>query len=171
MIFSKRFFAVIGLILFCHIHPYAQDMNNQKLFHILQDQATDIEGASGAWSFTYDDHMMLLITDETHNRMRVITPIDEIKNLTQLELKNALMANFHTALDVKYAISDDLMWSVFIHPLKELTSDQVRDALKQVAQAADTFGGSYSSTDLVFPGAAGNADEGGKAKDPVKKKM
>jgi hypothetical protein len=171
MISSKQFLTALSLMVITFVQPRAQDMNNQKLFHILKDVATDIDGASGAWSFAYANHMMLLITDETHNRMRIITPIDEVRNLSQLEYKNALMANFHTALDVKYAISDDLMWSVFIHPLQELSHEQVTDALKQVAQAADTFGGSYSSTDLVFPGAQDDGDEEAKPKKSDKKKM
>jgi hypothetical protein len=171
MIFSKQLFVALSLMLTGHFSTHAQNMNNDVLHGILKDVATEIEGAKGAWSFTYNNHMMLLITDENHNRMRVITPIDEVKNITQLEIKNALMANFHTALDVKYAISDDLIWSVFIHPLKELSADQMRDALKQVAQAASTFGGSYSSTDLVFPG-AGDAEGGkDKPKKSDKKKM
>jgi len=64
------------------------------------------------------------------------------------------LANFHTALDIKYAISDDVLWSAFIHPLRELTVAQVKDALSQVYYANITFGTTYTSTDLVFPGKA-----------------
>ena len=61
------------------------------------------------------------------------------------------MANFHSALDLKYAISDDVLWSTFIHPLRELTVAQVKDAVSQVYYANRTFGTTYTSTDLVFP--------------------
>ena len=44
------------------------------------------------------------------------------------------------------------MWSVFIHPLKELANHQVLDALDQVHAASITFGTTYSSINLVFPG-------------------
>lgn len=60
-------------------------------------------------------------------------------------------ANFHTALDVKYAISDDILWSVFIHPLKELNKDEVLSAINQVYEASVTYGTTYSSTGLTFP--------------------
>ena len=63
-----------------------------------------------------------------------------------------MVANFHSALDVKYALSDEIIWSVYVHPLKELSEEQVADAVKQVYTAAKTFGSSYSSTNLVFPG-------------------
>ena len=66
-------------------------------------------------------------------------------------LRKSLEANFHSALDVKYAISDDVMWSIFVHPLRELTENQLINALSQVYQAAETFGTSFSSTGLIFP--------------------
>jgi hypothetical protein len=84
--------------------------------------------------------------------MRIISPITELTNLPQEELLNALTANFHTALDVKYAISDGALWSVYIHPLKELTEPQLESAILQVYNAAETFGTLYSSTNLSFPG-------------------
>lgn len=133
---------------------HGQKMDNKGLLKILEGNVEQLEGHNGAWSFVYDDLMMLMLTDESHNRMRIISPIDEVSNLTQSQIVDALTANFHTALDVKYAIADELMWSVFIHPLKELSSEQVEDAIRQVARAASTFGSTYSSTDLVFPGAS-----------------
>jgi hypothetical protein len=91
--------------------------------------------------------------------MRIITPIMETKNLEEEQLLNMLVANFHSALDVKYALSDEIIWSVFIHPLKELSEHQVLDAIDQVYAASATFGATYSSTDLVFPGNTKKKDE------------
>ncbi len=54
-------------------------------------------------------------------------------------------------LDAKYAISDEILWAVFIHPLKELSDKQISSAIKQVYSSAITFGTSYSSGNLVFP--------------------
>ena len=84
--------------------------------------------------------------------MRIVSPIVEREKIGEDELLNALVANYHSALDVKYALSDEIIWSVFTHPLRELTDHQVIDAIHQVYQAAKTFGGSYSSTNLAFPG-------------------
>jgi len=92
------------------------------------------------------------VYDENANRMRIISPIVETKDLEEEQLLNALVANFHSALDVKYALSDEIMWSVFIHPLRELSTNQVLDAIDQVHAASATFGNTYSSTGLVFPG-------------------
>jgi len=101
--------------------------------------------------------------------MRIISPITEIFKLDDDELKNALVANFHTALDVKYAISDDLLWAVFIHPLKELSEEQVKDAMLQVYSASVNFGTTYSSTNLIFPGVL-NKDDSDKEKKDKKEK-
>ena len=107
---------------------------------------------SSTWQFLYKDRLIICITDENANRMRIISPIIEREKLEEEQILNSLVANFHTALDVKYAISDEILWSVFTHPLKELTDHQVEDAISQVYYANLTFGVSYSSTTLTFPG-------------------
>jgi len=102
--------------------------------------------------FKINDGLLMCIYDSNANRMRIISPIVEREKLNEDELLNALVANFHSALDVKYALSDEIIWSVYTHPLKELSEAQVIDAIQQVYAAAITFGGSYSSTNMVFPG-------------------
>jgi len=67
-------------------------------------------------------------------------------------LLDALTANFHSALDVKYAISKDVLWSVFIHPLKELSVVEAESAVDQVVNAATNFGTTFSSTEMIFGG-------------------
>ncbi len=131
---------------------FGQEMTNDKLEEIITQVADTVAGGDGQWQFAIKERLFLVVTDATHNRMRIISPVDDISNLTEGEILNALVANFHTALDVKYAISDEMLWSVFIHPLRELTDEQVEDAIIQVYNAAATFGTTYSSTNLSFPG-------------------
>ena len=83
--------------------------------------------------------------------MRIIAPIAEEASITQEQMKRCMQANFHSALDVKYCISDGILWSAFIHPLQELTKDQVLSAISQVYSAALTYGTVYSSGSLSFP--------------------
>ena len=80
-----------------------------------------------------------------------MSPIIEQKKLAYTDMLKLMEANFHSALDVKYAISDDILWSVFIHPLKELNKDEVLSAINQVYEAAVTYGTTYNSTGLTFP--------------------
>lgn len=129
----------------------AQEMNNQKLGEIIEKVSDSLQGDNGNWQFMIDNVLFYCITDENHNRMRIISPIVESKKMDKELMYNSLIANFHTALDVKYAISDDILWSVFIHPLKELSNHQIEDAIFQVHNANKTFGDTYSSANLVFP--------------------
>ncbi len=126
-------------------------MNNKKLDTIFRTLIEDITGGNGHWQFVIGDTQIICLTDELHNRMRFIAPIIETKKMTASEMTACLEANFHTALDIKYAISDDVLWSVFMHPLKELTENQVEDAIQQVYAGAQNFGTSYSSSNLYFP--------------------
>ena len=147
---KKHLIFIFALIISHSI--YSQQMTNSRLGDIISATADTVVGQDGRWQFLLRDRMMLCITDSTHNRMRIISPLAEISELDEKEILNALVANFHTALDVKYAISDDQMWSVYLHPLRELTEEQAADAIIQVYNAAATFGSIYSSTDLSFPG-------------------
>lgn len=128
----------------------AQKMDNKKIAKLLGGVADSINGQTGYWQFKYFDRYFILITDETNNRMRIMSPIANESELDDVYFKKALEANYHTALDVKYALAESIMWSVFIHPLKELNDDQLLDAISQVYAAAATFGYSYTSTNFVF---------------------
>ncbi|PKP47956.1 MAG: hypothetical protein CVT95_05015 [Bacteroidetes bacterium HGW-Bacteroidetes-12] len=128
----------------------AQKMDNKKIAKLLGGVADSINGQTGYWQFKYFDRYFILITDETNNRMRIMSPIANEADLDDVYFKKALEANYHSALDVKYALAENIMWSVFIHPLKALNDDQLLDAISQVYAAAATFGYSYSSTNFVF---------------------
>jgi len=125
-------------------------MTNQDLNHIFSTNYELRQAHMGHWEFEIDGKEIVCLTDEGNNRMRIISPIIQIKKVSPQELQKCMEANFHTALDVKYAISNDLLWSAFIHPLRELTAQQVKDAVSQVYYAAITFGSSYSSSNLYF---------------------
>lgn len=65
-------------------------------------------------------------------------------------MDRAMEANFHTALDARYATTHGQMWSVFIHPLASLDDDLFRSAIHQVAVAKMTFGDTYTSGVMQF---------------------
>lgn len=141
------------LLLFFFLSPVrSQDMRPEKLKELIVQVSDTLQNNGNAFQFMYKQKLMICIYDEKANRMRIISPIVKREELEEDELLNALVANFHSALDVKYALSDEIIWSVYTHPLKELSEEQVLDAIEQVFAAAVTFGTTYSSTDLVFPG-------------------
>ncbi|WP_303316615.1 hypothetical protein Q4Q34_07365 [Flavivirga abyssicola] len=137
---------------------FSQDMNNEKLDTIYTTVSDSIQGKPGAWQFFVKEIPLMSITDTNHNRMRIISPIADSSSLSDELIKAALVANFHTALDVKYAVSDGVLWSVFIHPLKELSEHQVKDAVSQVYYAHINFGTTFASTALTFPGRVSDSD-------------
>lgn len=127
-------------------------MNNVQLELLISKIGTIIEGQPGYWQFQFNERQLVCITDETHNRMRVMTPVASEDDLDEEELKTILEANFDRAMDAKYALSNSLLWSVYTHPLSELSNDQFLDSISQVEQLANTFGTTYSSSDLKFRG-------------------
>lgn len=146
--------AILPILFFClsaNIQLSAQSMDNEQLGKIFHLMADTVIGQAGMWQLLVIETPMVCITDQVANRMRIVAPIKKVEELKEGELMESMEANFHTALDVKYAISEGLIWSVFIHPLKELSNNQVVDAITQVRSAALTFGKDYTSTDLVFP--------------------
>ncbi|MFD2561969.1 hypothetical protein [Aquimarina rubra] len=147
------------------IFSQAQNMNNDTLGEIITKKADTLGGIPGNWQFVYKETAMLCITDAKNNRMRIIAPIMESSNLDKDLLLDSMTANFHSALDVKYAISNGILWSAYVHPLKELSTEQVESAISQVYLAAKTFGTTFSSTELLF--GAGSLEEEHK-KDPKK---
>ncbi|MEO0571375.1 MAG: hypothetical protein AAF039_06690 [Bacteroidota bacterium] len=156
--------SIFAFILLCCLnYGISQDMNPRKLIDIIEQEADTVSIQGNSILFLVNDAVLRCIYDENANRMRIISPIVEREKLGEEELLNALVANFHSALDVKYALSDEIVWSVYAHPLKQLSEAQVVDAIQQVYAAAVTFGGSYSSTNLVFPG---NTNKKEKPKRP-----
>lgn len=147
---TLRALLIVFALLFV-LPGYSQDMNNDGLEEILQTISDTIQGGNGNWQFVVNGLPIFCITDQVHNRMRIVTPIQHMDDVTAEQMADCMEANFHTALDVRYAVSDDILWVAYIHPLRELQPDQVVNAIIQVYNAALTFGTSYSSTDLTFP--------------------
>ncbi|HEB62796.1 MAG TPA: hypothetical protein ENI82_06560 [Bacteroidetes bacterium] len=162
LLFLSSLFFINTSNLFAQEKP----MNNAYMNEILKEVIDEVQGELGNWQFIHNNHLVLIITDEAHNRMRIFTPVIEEQKLEDGQLTKMLKANFHSALDAKYCLFNEFVITVFTHPLKELQKDQFIDAIKQVLTLADTFGTTYSSTELIFsPG----IEESEKEKEADKK--
>ena len=128
-------------------------MNNRLLDELIREVGDNVDGQPGYWQFEFIGRQLVCITDEHFNRMRVMTPVANEESLSDATVRKILAANFDRALDAKYATSQDLLWAIFMHPLRELTPRQISDAFQQVQTLADNFGTSYSSCGLYFGGA------------------
>lgn len=127
-------------------------MNNERLAGLIRRVDPDVKGNAGHWVLKYNDIPLYVITDEHADRMRIMTPITEAANIKSEVLYRMLQANFDSALDARYAIAQDRVWSVFLHPLSTLSDKDFFSGLAQTAVAMKTFGTSYSSGALIFQG-------------------
>lgn len=131
--------------------PVHVSTNNQILELFLEDLMSEYSGEPGRWTFNLYDVDMVLITDENYDRMRLMAPVaDAPPSMPLDQLRNLLEANFDRALDAKYAIWRDRVWSTFVHPLSDLTKNELQNAIRQVATLTRNYGSSYSSTDYSY---------------------
>ncbi|MEM9781392.1 MAG: hypothetical protein AAF899_02845 [Pseudomonadota bacterium] len=101
---------------------------------------------------TIEGTALMFVSDPRHNRMRLMSRIGPADALSEEQLMRIAQANFDTALDARYAVARGQIWSVYIHPLAELTETQLIEAVGQVVNAAESFGTTYSSGLLSFGG-------------------
>ena len=127
-------------------------MTNARLDGLIRQTSKTVKGEAGYWQIKIGGRDVLVITDARHNRMRIMSPVAAQDQLDKDELIRLLEANFGSALDSKYALRDQTLWSVFTHPLAELSDEQFLDCMAQVANLADNFGRSYASSNLIFGG-------------------
>ncbi|MEL6179829.1 MAG: hypothetical protein AAFS10_12795 [Myxococcota bacterium] len=126
-------------------------MDMDRLDQLLRSEAVGpVNGDDGVWEFVHNGVRMACLANADHDRMRLIAPILPVEQLTIAQVAQMMEANFHTALDARYATSNGILYATYIHPLSPLTDQQVRSALHQVASLARTFGTSYTSGELEF---------------------
>ena len=128
-------------------------MNNKQLGVLIRKAATQVhEDQLGFWKFEVEDSIAFVITDESHNRMRIMSPVIELASVPSDTLQILLEANYDRALDARYCINNEVIWSAFLHPLAELNDRQFLNALDQVVTLKNNFGSTYTSSGLVFGG-------------------
>lgn len=114
------------------------------------DPEARIEGHTA--QFRVGGRTLILVADEAAGRMRIMTPIAAVLEVGEAVLHRMLQANFDAVLDARYAIADGIVWSAYIHPLPPLQPAQVASAIEQVWTAAETFGTTYTSGELLYGG-------------------
>lgn len=111
----------------------------------------------GYWQFTIEKRPVVIVTDLKADRMRIMVPIAKVNQLTAEDLLRIAQANFDSALDSRYAVARNILWSVYIHPLRELHKRQFITAVGQTVNLAVTYGTTYSSGALTFGGGDSNS--------------
>ena len=125
-------------------------MTQQRLHEIIHDLGSEVTGRGPVLEFTFQGTRLACVSDREHDRMRIIAPIRRQSELSADQIVRILEANFHTALDARYATSEGVLYAAYIHPLAPLTEAQVRSAFVQVSNLVRTFGTTYSSGVLQY---------------------
>ena len=112
------------------------------------------------WTLRVQGVPVLIQTQESANRMRIVAFVAQAEDVPPDGIVLAMEANYHSALDARYAITDDWLVAAFLHPFKELDGNQFVMGLYQTVHCAITFGDSYSGGTMVF-GSTGDESESG----------
>ena len=129
-----------------------QIMTSQEMIEILIAAADESKTLSHMVLLVFRGIELRCIYDEKHDRMRIIAPVAARGDITGDQFEKAMNANFHTALDARYALNKGILYAAFIHPLSPLTKGQLESAFYQTATLAATFGKEYTSGFLTFQG-------------------
>ena len=127
-------------------------MNNERLNLLIRKIDKNVNGKPGFWRFSVEDTIVTVVTDERADRMRIIIPIVEAKELDEKMMFRLLQANFDSALDARYSIAKGLLWSAYIHPLSPLDDRTFLSAIGQSVNLLKTYGSNFSSGALIFKG-------------------
>jgi len=134
----------------------ADKMTVDKLNKIIMRIDEKAERTGNAWQFTVAERRVILVSDPNADRMRAMVPIAEAGVLTPELSERMLQANHDSALDARYTVAQNVIWSVFIHPLGPLDEPQLLNGIAQTVTAAVTFGTTFSSGATVYGGGDSN---------------
>jgi len=134
-----------------------QKMTGDNLAALIQKFDEDAKVNKNMVSFKVKERDVVLVYDPKADRMRLLSPIAPRTIATEDVLARMMQANYDAVLDARYALANDIVWSVFIHPLSSLTQKDFLSAVAQIVTAAETFGTSYTSGAIIFGGGDTNS--------------
>jgi hypothetical protein len=117
---------------------------------LLDSYLTELEGQPGFWRGSRNEVPVFVFSDDSHDRMRIMAPIGVVEDLDAELLHVLLQANYDRALDARYAMRGNELWSVVVHPLATLATDDLPSLFDQVVLLVKNTGSTFASTELVF---------------------
>ncbi len=128
----------------------AGGMTTQAMGKLLESYLSDLEGQPGFWRGVRNEVPVFVFSDDEHDRMRIMSPIGVVEELEPDLLHILLQANYDRALDARYAMRGNELWSVVVHPLATLATDDLPALFDQVITLVKNTGSTFASTELVF---------------------
>ncbi|MEE2984315.1 MAG: hypothetical protein VX929_13575 [Pseudomonadota bacterium] len=129
MTLSRAFCSILLLVLPLMVSADGETpdgMNNQRIGELLANLNLDLSGGAGFWRLVLDGRNVMVITDENADRMRIIVPVTAAEVVSEDLLVRVMQANFDSALDARYAIAKDTLWSapsLLRFPLRSMRKD------------------------------------------------
>jgi hypothetical protein len=125
-------------------------MTTQAMGKLLDSYLSELEGQPGFWRGVRNEVPVFVFSDDEHDRMRIMAPIGVVEELEPDLLHVLLQANYDRALDARYAMRGNELWSVVVHPLATLATDDLPAMFDQVTLLVKNTGSTFASTELVF---------------------
>ncbi|MFN8587229.1 MAG: hypothetical protein U0704_05450 [Candidatus Eisenbacteria bacterium] len=125
-------------------------MTTQALGKLLDSYLHDFEGQPGFWRGSRQEVPVFVFSDDEHDRLRMMAPIGIVEELDSDLLHVLLQANYDRALDARYAMNGNELWSVVVHPLATLATDDLPNLFDQLVTLVKNTGSTFASTELVF---------------------
>jgi hypothetical protein len=148
----------------------AGPMTAARLGELVQAVDANANNQGNSWQFVFQKRPFVVVFDEKADRMRMFTLIGPEKLLTPDLMRRMLQANFDSALDARYAVGNELIWGVFIHPLSPLDQDQFASAVVQILNVATSFGNAFSSGLFTY-GGGDSVEENRKMLEELQKRI
>jgi hypothetical protein len=133
-------------------------MTSAAIAKLLDSYLSDVEGRPGFWRGMRDEVMVYVFSDDSHDRMRIMAPIGELREVEPKTLQVLLQANYDRALDARYALRGREVWAVAVHPLATLAPDDFAGFIEQTVKLVHNTGTTYASSDLMFQSPPGEED-------------
>lgn len=125
-------------------------MTTAAMTKLLDSYLQELEGQPGFWRGMRGETPVFVFSDDQHDRMRIMAPVGVVEELDPDLLHILLQANYDRALDARYAMRGKELWSVVVHPLATLATDDLPNLFDQVVTLVKNTGSTFASTELVF---------------------
>jgi hypothetical protein len=125
-------------------------MTTAAISKLIESYLTELEGRLGFWRGMREEVPVYVFCDDKNDRMRLMSPVGELRELDPAMLQVLLQANYDRALDARYAMRNKELWAVVVHPLATLATDDLPNMFDQVVKLVKNTGTTFASTELVF---------------------
>ena len=125
-------------------------MTQYEMEIVFAGEVEKIEGPAGAIRTQIDTFNVYLVSDVGFDRMQILMPIARTDGLDRRVFNALLEANFQKTLDARYAVSEGVVYGIYLHPISTLTPAMIRSALEQVVNLGRTYGTTFSSQTQPF---------------------